>query len=128
MATDEHALLLQISFDLARLQKQSANAEGIVDKGLTGMEKRAKKAAQNIEESLSLKGVNPGVPYMLSGGLDADNVAEALGITNAPGVDVSSGVERAPGVKDPAKIRAFIRAARAANVLTLSAANVVKSA
>ena len=54
------------------------------------------------------------VPLMLSGGLDAGNVAEALRITRAPGVDVSSGVERAPGEKDPEKIRAFIRAARAA--------------
>jgi phosphoribosylanthranilate isomerase len=62
-----------------------------------------------------LKGVNPGIPYMLSGGLDASNVAAALRITRAPGVDVSSGVERAPGKKDPNKIRAFIRAARAAD-------------
>jgi phosphoribosylanthranilate isomerase len=61
-----------------------------------------------------LKGVDPGIPYMLSGGLDAGNVAEALRITRAPGVDVSSGVERAPGEKDADKIRAFIRAARAA--------------
>ena len=61
-----------------------------------------------------LKGVDPGIPYMLSGGLDAGNVAEALRITRAPGVDVSSGVERAPGEKDPDKIHAFIRAARAA--------------
>jgi phosphoribosylanthranilate isomerase len=59
-----------------------------------------------------LKGVKPGVPFMLSGGLDVDNVAEALRITHAPGVDVSSSVERAPGVKDPDKIRAFIYAAR----------------
>src|SRR5262249_12189986 len=61
-----------------------------------------------------LEGINPGVPFMLSGGLDADNVAEALRITSAPGVDVSSGVERAPGKKDPDKIRAFVRAARIA--------------
>lgn len=54
------------------------------------------------------------LPFMLSGGLDADNVSEALRITRAPGVDVSSGVERAPGEKDNEKIRAFIRAARAA--------------
>jgi phosphoribosylanthranilate isomerase len=59
-----------------------------------------------------LQDIDPGIPYMLSGGLTADNVAEALRITRAPGVDVSSGVERAPGDKDPDKIRAFIRAAR----------------
>jgi phosphoribosylanthranilate isomerase len=61
-----------------------------------------------------LENVNPGVPFMLSGGLDAGNVAEALRITRAPAVDVSSGVERAPGDKDPDKIRAFVRTAREA--------------
>jgi phosphoribosylanthranilate isomerase len=61
-----------------------------------------------------LKDVAPGIPFMLSGGLDAGNVAEALRITRAPAVDVSSGVERAPGEKDAEKIRAFIRAARQA--------------
>jgi phosphoribosylanthranilate isomerase len=50
----------------------------------------------------------------MSGGLDVNNVAQALAITNAPGVDVSSGVERAPGEKDLDKIREFIRAARVA--------------
>lgn len=59
-----------------------------------------------------LEDIDIRIPYLLSGGLDADNVAEALSITHAPGVDVSSGVERAPGEKDPEKIRAFIRAAR----------------
>jgi phosphoribosylanthranilate isomerase len=61
-----------------------------------------------------LENLDPGVPFMLSGGLDAGNVAEALRITRAPGVDVSSGVERAPGEKDAHKIRAFIRVAREA--------------
>ena len=61
-----------------------------------------------------LKDLDPGLPFMLSGGLDAGNVAEALSITRAGGVDVSSGVERAPGEKDPDMIRAFIRAARQA--------------
>lgn len=60
-----------------------------------------------------LQNLGLGIPFMLSGGLDAGNVAEALRITRAPGVDVSSGVERAPGEKDPDRIRDFVRAARA---------------
>jgi phosphoribosylanthranilate isomerase len=60
-----------------------------------------------------LEGLDLSIPFMLSGGLDPVNVAEALRITGAPGVDVSSGVESAPGVKDVEKIRAFIRAVRA---------------
>ena len=53
-------------------------------------------------------------PWMLAGGLTADNVATTIKMTAAPVVDVSSGVESAPGVKDPARIRAFVRAAKAA--------------
>jgi phosphoribosylanthranilate isomerase len=57
------------------------------------------------------------IPFMLSGGLDPSNVVEALRITRAPAVDVSSGVERAPGEKDPQKIGAFVAAARSAEKL-----------
>ncbi len=68
------------------------------------------------------------MPFMLSGGLDASNVAEAIAITGAPGVDVSSGVERMPGEKDLEKIRAFIRTARATDTLQLDVSKIVGGA
>ena len=66
----------------------------------------------HVLENLDLKR-----PFMVSGGLHAGNVAEAVRVSRAGGVDVSSGVERAPGVKDPEMIRAFIRTARATEEL-----------
>ena len=53
------------------------------------------------------------VPWLLSGGLSADNLAEAVMLTKARAVDVSSGVEDFPGHKNPSRIRAFLAAARA---------------
>ncbi len=61
-----------------------------------------------------LQGDDGTARYMLSGGLDADNIGEALRITGAEIIDVSTGVERAPGVKDSALIRNFIEAVRSA--------------
>jgi phosphoribosylanthranilate isomerase len=53
------------------------------------------------------------LPWMLSGGLTAENLGDAVRITHAGVVDVSSGVERAPGIKDAEKIAAFLGRARA---------------
>lgn len=61
----------------------------------------------------ALAEVKDQVPYMLSGGLNPENVAAAIAVTGATAVDVSSGVERAPGEKDPDLIRRFINAAKA---------------
>ena len=61
-----------------------------------------------------LAGLDPSIDYMLSGGLTPQNVAEAIRLVAPPGIDVSSGVESAPGVKDVGMIEAFFAAVRAA--------------
>ena len=61
-----------------------------------------------------LKALDPELPFMLSGGLTPDNVGEAMQAVRPFGVDVSTGVESAPGQKDIGLIRAFIDNARAA--------------
>ena len=58
-----------------------------------------------------LDGFDHPLPWLLSGGLDADNLADAAGVTGARAVDVSSGVESTPGVKDVDKIAAFLQSA-----------------
>jgi phosphoribosylanthranilate isomerase len=68
---------------------------------------------QSFDWSL-LKALDPSLPFMLSGGLSPDNVAEAVQTVRPMGIDVSSGVEKALGQKDAALIRAFIAQARAA--------------
>jgi phosphoribosylanthranilate isomerase len=64
-----------------------------------------------------LAGWQSPAPWLLAGGLTADNVIEAVNKSAAPGVDVSSGVETLPGVKSPALIRRFISNARAAGAV-----------
>lgn len=61
-----------------------------------------------------LAGLDADVDYMLSGGLNAANIGDAIRLANPPGIDISSGVESAPGVKDAALIEQFFRAVRAA--------------
>lgn len=69
-------------------------------------------AAGPQDQSKVHASLDPGVAFMLSGGLTPANVADALAQTRASGVDVSSGVESAPGVKDKALIKAFIATVR----------------
>jgi phosphoribosylanthranilate isomerase len=109
------AIAVEMPADLASLPGYAAVADHIL------FDARAPKHATrpgglgatfdwHVLENLALK-----IPFMVSGGLNAANVAEAMRVTHAGGVDVSSGVESAPGIKDPDMIRAFIRAARAVN-------------
>ena len=106
--------------DLVRIDLYKKVADRLIfDAGAPQNATRPGGLGQPFDWTL-LKGVDPGISFMLSGGLDAGNVAEALRVTRAPGVDVSSGVERVPGEKDPDKIRAFIRAARAAEAALAS--------
>ena len=60
-----------------------------------------------------LAGKTWGLPWMLAGGLTAANIQDAVAVTGAPALDISSGVEDAPGVKNPQKIRDFLAAAKA---------------
>ena len=109
------ALAIETPADLASLPGYAAAADHIL------FDARAPQHATrpgglgatfdwHVLENLDLK-----IPFMVSGGLNAGNVAEAVRVTRAGGVDVSSGVESAPGSKDPDMIRVFIRAARGLN-------------
>jgi phosphoribosylanthranilate isomerase len=108
------ALPIAVKGDLDRVPRYAAVADRLLFDARAPREATrpgglGKSFDWHLLENLDLK-----LPFMLSGGLDAGNVTEALRITRAPGVDVSSGVESAPGVKDANKIRTFVRAARAA--------------
>ncbi|MCI0600581.1 MAG: phosphoribosylanthranilate isomerase [Beijerinckiaceae bacterium] len=100
--------------DLAVLAPYEAAADYLLfDAKLPPAAGRPGGMGTSFEWSL-LSGIKTNKPWLLAGGLDAGNVGEALARTRAPGVDVSSGVEGAPGVKDPRKIAGFIAKAREA--------------
>ena len=98
--------------DLAAIRRYDAVADRLIFDARAELEATRPGGLGKRFDWRLLEKLQTRVPFMLSGGLDALNVVEALRITAAPGVDVSSGVERAPGEKDPDKIRAFIAAAR----------------
>ncbi len=105
-------IAVETSADLAALSGYAAVADRIL------FDARAPKSATRpgglgtVFDWRLLSELDVKVPFMISGGLNASNVADAARVTHACGFDVSSGVETAPGIKDPEMIRAFIRAAR----------------
>ena len=106
------AIAVETKADLAAIARYAAVADHLLFDARAPHEATRPGGLGKAFDWQLLENLNPGVPFMLSGGLNAGNVAEAVRITRAPGIDVSSGVERAPGEKDPEKIRAFVRAAR----------------
>jgi len=110
-------IAVETAADLAALPGYAAVADRIL------FDARAPKGATRpgglgtVFDWYVLENLDLRLPFMVSGGLTADNVTEAVRVTRAGGVDVSSGVESSPGVKDPELIRNFIRAARATEEL-----------
>ena len=92
--------------DVASLILYDAKAPETLGHGLPG--------GNGLAFDWNLLGKERPPAFMLAGGLTPDNVAEAIRVTGAPIVDVSSGVETGPGIKDPELIRKFIEAAKRA--------------
>ena len=111
------AIAVETPDDLASLPGYAAVADRILFDARPPKEATRPGGLGAVFDWQLLKDIDLKLPFMVSGGLHAGNVAEAVRVTRAGGVDVSSGVERASGIKDPEMIRAFIRAARATEEL-----------
>src|SRR5260370_28273264 len=86
------ALPIAVKGDLDRIARYAAVAERLLFDARAPREATRPGGLGNTFDWKLLQDVDPGVPFMLSGGLDADNLGEALHVTRAPGIDVSSGV------------------------------------
>jgi len=111
------ALPVETAADLAPLAGYAAVADRILFDARAPKEATRPGGLGAVFDWHLLEKLDLQLPFMVSGGLHVGNVAEAVRVTRAGGVDVSSGVERSPGVKDPEMIRDFIRAARATEEL-----------
>jgi phosphoribosylanthranilate isomerase len=107
------AIAVETSADLVALPEYAGAADRILFDARAPREATRPGGLGTVFDWRVLENLDLKIPFMVSGGLHAGNVAEAIRLTRAGGVDVSSGVERAPGHKDPDKIGAFIRTARA---------------
>ena len=111
------AIPVETSADLAALPAYAGVADRILFDARAPREATRPGGLGAVFDWHVLENLDLALPFMVSGGLNAGNVADAARITRAGGVDVSSGVERAAGIKDPDMIRAFIRAARSTEEL-----------
>lgn len=107
------AIGISSSADLARAEPYGEAADTLLFDAKPAPEAVLPGGNGQVFDWSILKGFAADRPWMLSGGLNPINVGAALTATGARGVDVSSGVESAPGVKDPARIAAFVAAVRA---------------
>jgi len=110
------AIAVETASDLASLPEYAEIADRILFDARAPREATRPGGLGTVFDWPILQNLQLGIPYMVSGGLRADNVTEAIRVTRGGGVDVSSGVERAPGHKDGEMIRAFIKAARATDL------------
>ena len=109
------AISVSQASDIARADDYGESADLILfDAKATADDTRPGGNARTFDWKLFEAAPPPSTGWLLSGGLDAGNVGEAIRITGARAVDVSSGIESAPGRKDPEKISAFLAAAAAA--------------
>jgi phosphoribosylanthranilate isomerase len=113
------AIAVESSADLASLPEYAGLADRILFDARPPKEATRPGGLGAVFDWKILENLELKIPFMVSGGLSSLNVADAVRVTGAGGVDVSSGVERAPGQKDPEMIRAFIKAARASEELTV---------
>ncbi len=108
------AMGVSTAADLARAAPYAGHADGFVFDAKPPKQADRPGGLGRAWDYRLLKGFDAGAPWLLAGGLTPDTVAKAIRESGATAVDVVSGVESAPGVKDIGKIKAFIAAAKAA--------------
>jgi len=114
------AIAVSDALDLRQVERYASVADSLLFDARASQESTRPGGNARCFDWRVLHGLQCSVPWMLAGGLHAGNVGEALRITQARSVDVSSGVESSPGTKNEVKIRDFIKAVREAESIAPS--------